>query len=329
MRWRNPREQEFAYCVDGLRLEFPAKLRLIVTSVVIFLACAIGAAPQTYSSGETAKQPQPAPVEFVCPMDPEVRSKTPGKCPRCGMTLEANIPEPVAYPTRFKFDPPQIPAERKVRLEIQVSDPNTGKPIKEFQIVHEKQIHLFIVSENLEFFAHEHPDLGPDGVFRYDMILPRPGTYKLLADFYPRGGTPQLIPDVITTSGYLRSLTASIARPEMDLSPKRGENLNVELSVEPAQPLAGKKTMLFFRLNPSEGLEPYLGAWSHMLAASNDLVDTIHSHPVFITKAPDGRAQVQFNLFFPRDAMYRVWAQFQRNGKVNTVAFTVPVKKLR
>ena len=29
---------------------------------------------------------------FVCPMDPEVRSKGPGKCPRCGMTLVPGIP---------------------------------------------------------------------------------------------------------------------------------------------------------------------------------------------------------------------------------------------
>ncbi len=34
-----------------------------------------------------APEPQPAFVDFTCPMDPEVRSKTPGKCPRCGMTL--------------------------------------------------------------------------------------------------------------------------------------------------------------------------------------------------------------------------------------------------
>jgi hypothetical protein len=327
MKWHGVHGQQLAYSANGLRSECLVKLSLVVLSLSVCLA--IGAAPQTYSSGETATQPQPAPVEFVCPMDPEVRSKTPGKCPRCGMTLEANIPEPVAYPTRFKFDPPQIPAQRNVRLQIQVSDPTTGKPVKEFHIVHEKQIHLFIVSENLEFFAHEHPDLGPDGVFRYDMTLPRSGTYKLLADFYPQGGTPQLIPYVITTAGYTRSLRASITRPEVDLSPKHGENMDVELSVEPAQPLAGKKTMLFFRLNPSDGLEPYLGAWSHMLAASNDLVDTMHSHPVYMTRAPDGRAQVQFNLFFPRAAIYRVWVQFQRKGRVNTAAFTIPVTKLR
>jgi len=38
---------------------------------------------------------------------------------------------------------------------------------------------------------------------------------------------------------------------------------------------------------------------------------------------------MQFNIFFPREAAYRVWIQFQRKGVVNTVAFTIPVTALR
>jgi len=32
-------------------------------------------------------------LEYVCPMDKDIRSATPGKCPRCGMTLVKGIPE--------------------------------------------------------------------------------------------------------------------------------------------------------------------------------------------------------------------------------------------
>jgi len=273
-------------------------------------------------------EPQPAPVEFTCPMDPEVRSKTPGTCPRCGMKLAANIPEPVEYPTRFSFNPPNIPANGKLHVEIRVSDPKSGAAIKQFQIIHEKPIHLFVVSEDLEYFAHEHPDLGSDGVFRHTTLLPKPGTYKLLADFMPEGGTPQLISRVITTAGYTRSLAASMAQPAADLAPKHGQNLDVELVLDPPRPLPGKKTMLFFKLKPAAGLEPYIGAWGHLLAASNDLIDTIHTHPIYITNPAPGEKQVQFNLFFPREAIYRVWVQFQREGKVNTVDFTIPVVSL-
>jgi hypothetical protein len=262
-------------------------------------------------------------------MDPEVRSRIPGKCPRCGMALVANIPEPVEYPTKFSFTPPQIPANQKLQIAIRVRHPKTGAMIEHFQIVHEKSIHLFIVSEDLEYFSHEHPDLGSDGVFRLGTRLPKPGTYKLLADFFPDGGTPQLISDVITTAGYKRGILQSFAKPAPDLVPKDGANMDVELTLDPPQPLAGKKAMLFFRLKPAYGLEPYLGAWGHMLAASNDLVDTIHTHPIYVTDPTPGEKQVQFNIFFPREAIYRVWVQFQREGKVNTVQFTIPVSSLK
>lgn len=274
-------------------------------------------------------EPQPAPVEFTCPMDPEVRSKTPGKCPRCGMTLVADIPEPVEYPTEFRFIPPDIPAGAKLRIEIRVANPKTGAPVKHFQIIHEKTIHLFLVSEDLSFFSHEHPDLGADGVFRLDTRLPKPGTYKISADFMPEGGSPQFLSRIVSTAGYKHGLADSIVKPPLDLTPKHSVNLDVGLTLDPEQPLAGKKTMLFFHVKPAEGLEPYLGAWGHLLAASNDLVDTIHTHPIYVTEPASGEKQIQFNMFFPREAIYRVWVQFQRNGQVNTVEFTIPVSSLK
>jgi hypothetical protein len=263
-------------------------------------------------------------IEFTCPMDRDVRSKTPGKCPRCGMTLVANLPEPVEYPVDLRVNPPHIPSGHPIALEFRIADPETGAPVKRFEIVHEKLFHLFIVSQDLEYFAHVHPQF--DGAaFRLDTTLPKRGTYRLLADFYPSGGTPQLVPKTITTTGYTTPLETAIPRLAADLTPKRGENLEVELKLDPPQPIAGRKTMLFVHLTPADGLEPYIGAWAHLLAVSNDLVDTIHDHPFIANGGPD----MQFNIFFPREAAYRVWMQFQRKGVVNTVAFTIPVWALR
>ena len=73
-----------------------------------------------------------------------------------------------------------------------------------------------------------------------------------------------------------------------------------------------------------DGLEPYLGAWGHLMAASADLVDMTHAHPAW----EEGGPNIQFNLIFPRAGIHRVWVQFQRLGIVNTVAFTVPVYSL-
>ena len=263
------------------------------------------------------------PIEFSCPMDPEIRSTQPGKCSKCGMKLVAGIHEQVEYPLHLQVTPKQIPAGRELQLAFHVADPKTGKPVTKFEVVHEKLFHLFIVSQNLEYFAHVHPEPHPDGTFVLRTTLPEPGAYRLLSDYYPTGGVPQLTPKTVNTEGYIAPLVPAQLKP--DLTPQHGENLEVELSTEPPEPIAGKKTLLFFKLKPAAGIEPYLGAWGHMLAVSNDLIDMIHTHPAIA----DGGPQVQFDLFFPREATYRIWVQFQRLGKVNTVVFTVPVSRLK
>jgi hypothetical protein len=245
-------------------------------------------------------------------MDPDVHSKTPGRCPRCGMKLEARIIEPVEYPTTFTFHPPH--------LAIEIKDPKTGAPVHDFEVVHEKLMHLFVVSSDLQYFAHIHPQDG-----RIDLDLPKPGHYKLAADFYPKGGTPQFIERFLTTPGFAQPLGASLAHLEPDITTKTGENLKVSLTMDPPEPIPGKKTLLFFHVDPADGIEPYIGAWSHMLFVSDDLIDMIHTHPTIA----DGGPQMQFDVYFPRAATYRVWVQFQRKGVVNTVSFTIPVHALR
>lgn len=264
------------------------------------------------------------PEQWVCPMHPEVRRSGPGKCPLCGMQLISKILEPVEYPVELTFTPPSIPAGEPLTLDIRAFDPVTGAQVQNFEIVHEKPFHLFTLSSDLEYFAHEHPVMVPGGIFRHHMTLPKAGVYKIFADFYPLNGTPQLVPKIISTQGFHRSIDETFAHPPRDIAPKESTNMRVSLSLDPIDPIPAKKTLLFIDLDPADGLEQYIGAWAHMLIESNDLIDTIHAHPSFA----DGGPKMQFDIFFPRESIYRIWIQFQRLGKVNTVAFTLPVKAL-
>lgn len=266
-----------------------------------------------------------SPVEFVCPMDKDVRSKTPGKCPRCGMPLEAGVREPVEYRLGLKVQPKNVPAGRPLEMQFELLDRTTGRRVSKYELIHEKLFHLFLVSADLEHFVHDHPVATSDGRFRYRTTLPNPGIYRVLADCFPTGATPQLLPAFVTTGGYTKSIGETIAHPEAVLTPQQGENVRVSLRMEPPEPTPGVKTMLFFSISPGDRLEQYLGAWGHLLAMSNDLIDSIHEHPIYA----EGGPEVQFNIFFPRPATYRVWVQFQRRGVVNTVAFTLPVRELR
>ena len=242
------------------------------------------------------------------------------------MKLVLGIPEDVEYPLELKIHPAVFRAGEKVQLKFRVADPHTGKTVDHFEVVHERLFHLFLVSEDLQYFVHEHPVPQPDGTFLYDMAFPKPGMYRVAGDFYPTGGTPQLIAKTVIVPGAPGSevkLAYPSLQPELGVS--HCTNMDVELVTEPPQPIAGMKTLLFFHIKPGDGIEKYIGAWGHMLVASDDLIDLIHDHP-FIA---DGGPQMQFNIIFPRARTYKIWVQFQRNGVVNTASFTVPVAELK
>ena len=268
----------------------------------------------------TFAQEKPEQIDFSCPMDKDVHQPLPGKCPKCGMRLVAGLPEPVEYPVALTITPKVPAAAQNLKLHFAIQDPVTRKPVTRFEVIHDKLFHLFLISRDLQFFAHDHPVQQPDGSFLFETKLPKTGQYRVLCDFFPSGGTPQMISKTIILPGadQAPSLTPN-------LEPKSTANMRVSLRTEPPQPIAGMKTLLFFDLNPSDGLEPYLGAWGHMLAASADLIDLIHTRPAF----NEAGKTVQFNLIFPRKGVYRVWVQFQRQGVVNTAAFDIPVEELK
>lgn len=259
------------------------------------------------------------PGDWVCPMDPDYHSDKPGKCPRCGMTLVVHVPDRVEYPLEVSQSPALLRPGQRVTLTFRVIDPATNQTVKRFEIVHEKLMHLFLVSENLEFFAHQHPVLQDDGTFRLTLALPYGGMYRMLADFYPSGSVPQLALNTLFVSG-----ASSPANLVPSLAPCKAANLTAALRTDPEQPLAGLETKLFYTLDPIDGLEPYLGVWAHMLVASSDLIDLLHVHPFL----KDQTSTIQFNVIFPRSGLYRIWTQFQRKGVVDTTVFTVSVKEL-
>jgi hypothetical protein len=254
------------------------------------------------------------------------------------MTLVPGLPEPQEFPVRISTRPKALKVGQEAQLSFSIEDPKSLKPVKDFEIVHEKLYHLFVVSQDLKFFKHTHPEMQPDGKFLLGVTFPKPGLYRILSDFYPKGATPQLIANTVMVPGAGFKLETAKLDPDLTAKQTVGfkdghavpGNIQVELTMDPPQPIVGEKTLLFFRLKPGSGMELYLGAWAHMMAASADLVDMIHSHPFLVTDPIDSDyKQLQFNLIFPRAGVYRVWVQMQRLGVVNTVAFNIPVSELK
>jgi len=91
------------------------------------------------------------------------------------------------YDIKLHTSPVSPIANRPTRLLLVVTKLAAHDPIREFDLVHDRLMHLIVVSEDLAFFDHVHPELG-NGVFRLAYRFPEAGPYRLWADAKPKGG---------------------------------------------------------------------------------------------------------------------------------------------
>jgi hypothetical protein len=237
------------------------------------------------------------------------------------------IPPPVFgdYQMTLGFDPADAPT--RGRLTLRFDDPRTGVTATAFHTVHERVLHLFLVSRRLDWFAHVHPELQPDGTFVLDVDVPKPDVYTVIGDLYPAGGTPQMLQTTWVTTDYRGSPFPEAEGVVPDMRPKTSGSLRVTLA--PVIGAAGRETTLAFEVADARGgspvtdLQPYLGAPAHLLIVSADLADVVHSHPSDIDSSGP---TVTFDAVFPRAGRYKLWVQFQRGGIVETAAFVIDVR---
>ena len=287
---------------------------------------------------------------WVCPMHPDFTMDIAGNCPRCGMALVRAAPFDVRdYNLDFSTVPAVVKPGQPASLRFRISHPGTGARITKFETVHEKQFHLFLISQDMEYFQHVHPEEQPDGTWKIDATFPKPGYYKVLSDFMPGGGSAQFIARPLVTAGYTGDLEADSAHltPDTNLTKVDGD-LTATLSYDPDVCVAGLYCHLNFVLTdtrtgrPVTDLQTYLGAFGHTLMMSEDMVDYVHSHPLDILAQPDddggppvflippgsdleklrGGPNVTFEGLMPRPGRYRAWTQFRRNNKIHTFAYT-------
>jgi len=257
---------------------------------------------------------------FWCPMHPDVRGPAAGKCPICAMEL---VPIPPPRIGEYKLD---IVVQRGrpaglSGLRLTVRDPQTNAKVTDFATIHEKTFHLFIVSRDLSYFAHVHPDPQRDGTFLLRHEVPA-GEYMLLADFLPNGGSSQMVQRALISPGPRR--TPAPPRVETTKSDLTATVGGVRFSLEPTGVQPGREVCLTITLTdettgaPVSDLQPFLGAPAHMLIVRADLSDAIHGHPEEIgTAGPT----VTFHPLIPADGIYKIWIQVQRGGKVITAPF--------
>ncbi len=208
-----------------------------------------------------------------------------------------------------------------VRLDLMIHEPS-GAVVTRFDTVHEKMLHLIIVRDGLDRFAHIHPDVGPSGSITATFTFPTAGRYLLYADYQPTGGGPSVAMAELTVPGDPPPKPALV--PD---APGRvaGDGLVADIGV--ANAAAGRTATITFALSDAAGkpvadLQPYLGAMGHLVVLGADGTPYVHSHPL---EGWSPGAAVAFETHFPAPGLYKGWGQFRRRDTVLTVPFVVRV----
>lgn len=191
-----------------------------------------------------------------------------------------------------------------------------------FASVHEKPLHMIVVRRDLGGYQHLHPTMAPDGTWRVPLTLPSPGVWRAYADFTVLDGAARPVP--LTLGVDLVAAGRYAPRP---LPPAAREATVDGFTVTYAgTPQVGATQPLLFRVfaggNPVSGLEPYLGAYGHLVALRDGDLGYLHVHPE--TELAAGRA-VKFWLAAPSAGRYRLYFDFQVAGTVRTAEFTLTV----
>lgn len=225
---------------------------------------------------------------------------------------------------QMRTAPKSPQAGEPVELRIQVFSRIKGDgALREFDRQHERNMHLIIVRSDLGSFAHEHPEMGPDGTFVLRHTFSDAGQYTLFIDAAPKGAGGQVMAVPLRVGGK-RGERFAVGAPE-------GKSVggSVAVTLEATQ-FAARRTL---RIGATvcdvktgeavRDLQPYLGALGHFILVHEDGETFVHSHPDELDASAGKDGRVTFLARFPKPGRYRGWMQMQRNQVVETVAFVV------
>jgi hypothetical protein len=238
------------------------------------------------------------------------------------MAKEAGSTQAGNVQAQFKLSGDKAMPNQDTTISIKIQDKN-GNPIDKFDTVHEKQMHFIIVSKDLSFFNHIHPDYKGKGEFTVTTQFPTAGEFKVIADITPTGMGAMSKSQWITVQGA--SPAQKSIEPDTKLT-KVVDGKEVTLSIDHL--MANMELNLNFNIKNAQSkqsitdLQPYLGAVGHVVILTQDAENYLHVHP---TDEKASGPDAKFMTTFPQSGTYKIWGQFQQNGKVFTVPYVVKV----
>jgi hypothetical protein len=215
---------------------------------------------------------------------------------------------------RLVADATTLPRGATTRWTFRVVDAH-GDAVTDFDVEHEREMHLIVVRRDLTGYQHLHPARGADGTWRVDLRLPHAGVYRAYADFSAGGRSSTLATDLFVAGAFTpRALPAPTPIDEAG-------GYRAELSAEGLEPGATADLAYDLRRGgrPLTDIEPYLGADGHLVALREGDLAFLHVHP--------DAGRLRFMATFPSAGRYRLHLQFKAGGRVHTAEFTQEVAR--
>ena len=206
-----------------------------------------------------------------------------------------------------------------VPVSFAIAGPD-GKPVTTYDVAHEKELHLIAVRRDFTGFQHVHPVRDPSGLWTTSLGLTA-GPWRLFADFTPTGADPVTLGADLNVSG-----TYQPAPPGMDSRTARVAGYTVGLA---GALMPGTDARLRLSVErdgrPVTDLQPYLGAYGHLIALRGGDLAYLHVHPDGVPD--DGKTKpgphVVFYAAVPSAGTYHLYLDFKHGGVVRTAAFTL------
>ncbi len=200
-----------------------------------------------------------------------------------------------------------------------------GAPVTAFDEAHTQRLHLIVVRRDTTGFQHLHPNMDADGTWRVPITVPAGGSYRAFADFTPTGGPAVTLGVDLAARG---DFAPTVHQPSRTA---QVDGYQVQLDGDLVAGQSAPLTLTVTRDGaPVTDLQPYLGAYGHLVALREGDLAYLHVHPE--GSPGDGRTtagpQIRFVAEVPSPARYRLFLDFQHAGTVRTAEFTVPSEAL-
>jgi hypothetical protein len=216
---------------------------------------------------------------------------------------------------RLELDNDVVPANVPSPFEFRVVD-GSGAPVIDFEELHERKLHLIVLSRNLVDYWHLHPTMDSHGSWTAELPAMAPGSYRVFADFQPADGEPLTLSSDIVVPGSVELSEIPPSNQTDDVGPYQGTMAG--------RALVGPSLLSFGIAEDGEAIrtEPYLGAAGHLVAIRAGDLAFLHVHP---QPRQEGATDITFVAEFPSAGTYRLFVDFAHDGDVYTAAFTVEI----